>query len=132
MLPHFFCSKRKHWRQPTNHCLRNMIQSTLCRATCERILLSCVLAIFDDIKIKTTKIIGTKIKYLLHYMMEVVIIILGNDKSLQLSCFTNDPAIQCQHIARLNQIIFWLKPLHISQHKTHRIANTAVTVSTTL
>ena len=73
MLPDFFRSKAQNRCKPTYHGLDNMVHRSLAGTAGKTVLLSGVLAILNDIEIKTTEVNNTEVKDFLINQMELEI-----------------------------------------------------------
>ena len=72
MLPYLVGREAQDRGNPTNQRVNNVIQSRLRRSSCLAISLGGVLAIFNDIQVKTTQLYRAKVMYFLIDQVELI------------------------------------------------------------
>ncbi len=90
----------------------------LCGTACFAIGLAGVLAIFDDIQIKTTQFYGAEVKHQLIDIVELVFLISRQYFFLQLISLANNPPIQREKFIHGELVLIRLKAVQIAEQES--------------
>ena len=123
--PDLLGGERENRSQPANHCLGDMPQRGLRRASRTTVRRRGVKAILEHVEIQTAQIHDAEVVDLLVDAVEVVIAIGGDDLSLQRSGARNSPAIQRNHFLH-RQRIARHEAIEIAQQEAQRVAHAAI------
>src|SRR5690606_37698788 len=112
-LPQLIRRKTQDRRNPSRQSFCNMEQGCLTGAARQAIGLTGVLAILDDIQIKTAEVHRTKVVYFLVNQMKLITMIGFDNFFLQLRRTLHRPAIQRQQILRSYLMLLRIKGIEI-------------------
>ena len=105
-----------------------MVHGGLRRAPGQAVRPGGVLPILDHIQVEATQVIGAKIVQLLVNLVKLVRLVGLRQFLLQLGSAIDSPAIQGQHVVKIQGIRCRVKAIEIGQQEAGRIANTAVRI----